>query len=74
MAEQLRHAGPYFLPEAEEARQAGQDYVLAMSEWFAEVERHLRLAEKRTDKDRQALRQHEENVKTVGQKWNELFE
>ncbi len=74
VAEQLRHAGPYFLPEAEEARQAGQDYVLAMSEWFAEVERHLRLAEKRTDKDRQALRQHEENVKTVGQKWNELFE
>jgi rhomboid protease GluP len=74
VAEQLDHTGPYFLAEAEEARQVGRDYVAAVSEWFAKVERLLRLDEKRTDKDRQALRQQEENVKKMRREWSELFE
>jgi rhomboid protease GluP len=73
-AEQLVHAGPYVQAEAEEARQIGRDYVLSMAEWFAAVEHILRLGDKRTDKDRQSLRQHEEKVKDMRRKWNELFE
>ena len=74
VAERLAHTEPYAFAEAEEARQVGRDYVEAISEWFAEAERVLRLADKRTDRDRQALRQHEENVKKMRQSWNELFE
>lgn len=74
VAEQLDHAGPYLLPEVEEARQVGREYIRAISEWFAEGERLLRLGDKRTDKDRQALRQQQENVKMMRQNWNELFE
>jgi rhomboid protease GluP len=74
VAERLAHTGPYVLAEAEEARQVGRDFVLAMAEWFAEVEHTLGLGDKRTDKDRQALRQQEEKVKNMRQKWNELFE
>lgn len=74
VVEKLDHSGPYFLPEAEEARQAGREYLAAISEWFGEAERVLRLGDKRTDKDRQTLRQKEENVNKMRQKWNELFE
>jgi rhomboid protease GluP len=74
VVERLDHTGPYFLAEAEEARQVGRDYVAAVSEWFAEMEHLLQLGDKRTDKDRQALRQQEENVKKMIRKWNELFE
>ncbi|HEY7329035.1 MAG TPA: rhomboid family intramembrane serine protease [Gemmataceae bacterium] len=74
VAEKVARTGPYALVEAEEARNVGRDYVLAMAEWFAEVERILRLSDKRTDKDRQALRQQEEKAKEMRQKWNELFE
>jgi len=34
----------------------------------------LQLGDKRTDKDRQALRQREEKVKDLRRKWEELFE
>jgi rhomboid protease GluP len=74
LAAQLDHAGPYASPEAEEARQVGREYVLAMVEWFAEAEHILQLGDKRTDKDRQALRQREEKVKDLRRKWEELFE
>jgi rhomboid protease GluP len=71
---QLGITGPYALAEAEEARLVGHVYTGAMADWFAEAERILRLGDKRTDKDRQALRQQEEGVKQMRQKWNELFE
>jgi len=74
VAEQLAHAGPYVSPEAEEARQVGCGYVQATAEWFSEAERLLRLGDKRTDKDRQALRQCEEKVEDMRQKWESLFE
>lgn len=74
VAEQVARTGPYALVDAEEARHVGRDYVLAMAEWFAEAERALRLGDKRTDKDRQALRQQEEKAKEMRQKWSELFE
>jgi rhomboid protease GluP len=74
VAEQVARTGPYALVEAEDARHVGRDYVLAMAEWFAEAERILRLGDKRTDKDRQALRKQEEKAKEMRPKWSELFE
>lgn len=72
--DQLAHAGPFVSPEAEEARQVGQQYLQSMAEWFASIEYILRLGDKRTDKDRQALRVREQEVKELRRKWKALFE
>ncbi|HTU92754.1 MAG TPA: rhomboid family intramembrane serine protease [Gemmataceae bacterium] len=74
LAEKLDRAGPYVSHEAEEARQIGGEYVRAIAEWFAEAEHLLRVGEKRTDKDRQALRQKQEKVEDMRRQWNDLFE
>jgi rhomboid protease GluP len=74
VVEQLARAGPYVSPETEEARQVGQEYTLAMREWFAAAEHVLQSGDKRTDKDRQALRQREEKAKEKRREWNDLFE
>lgn len=73
LAEQLDRAGPYVSRQAEEARQVGQDYVRSMAEWFAFAEHLLQLGDKRTDKDRHALRKHEETVEDLREQWEDLF-
>jgi rhomboid protease GluP len=74
VAERLDHEGPYVSETAETARQIGLAYVLAMKDWLAGGEQILRLGDKRTDKDRQALRQQEEKVNDLERKWKDLFE
>ncbi len=74
LAEQLGRAGPYGSPDAEEARQLSREYVLSGVEWFVVAEHVLRLGDKRTDKDREALRQQEEIVQDMRKKWSSLFE
>lgn len=74
VAERLERFGPFVSKAAEEARQVGHDFVLAMVDWLAGVDQMLRLADKRTDKDRQALREREAKVNELHQKWKELFE
>jgi rhomboid protease GluP len=74
LAEQLQHAGPFGSPEAEDARQTGRAYVLAMTQLQETAERVLLLGEKRSDKDRQAVREKEEQFLEARQKWNDLFQ
>jgi membrane associated rhomboid family serine protease len=74
VAEQLARAGPYGSPEAEDARRVGGDYVRSVAEWFAEAERILRIGVKRTDKDRQALRQQQQKVEDARARWKDLFQ
>jgi rhomboid protease GluP len=73
LAEQLVRAGPYGSPDAEEARQTSHAYVLAQAELFVLAQHILRLGDKRTDKDKQALRQQQEKVKDMRSQWDDLF-
>ncbi|HEY7312154.1 MAG TPA: rhomboid family intramembrane serine protease [Gemmataceae bacterium] len=73
LADRLARAGPYHSEEAETARAAGRQYVLAGIELFNQAEHHLQVGDKRTDEDRKALREKEQEVAERGQEWRELF-
>jgi rhomboid protease GluP len=74
LAERLAIAGPYGSSEAESARQTGRDYVLSAVELLARAENVLRLGDKRTDKEKQALREQQEKLQDLRKQWNELFQ
>jgi rhomboid protease GluP len=70
----LARAGPYHDEDTEEARRLAHEYATARAELFALAEKLLRLGEKRTDQDRQALRQQEEKVKELRRAWDQAVE
>lgn len=74
LADELARAGPYHSPEAEEARQVGRQYVLAGTALFDMAEHVLGLGDKRTDKDRRALRDQEQQVEERRREWRKLFQ
>ena len=74
LADELAHAGPYHSPDAEQAREVGRELVLAGVELFNLAEQLLDKGEKRTDKDRRALRKQEQQVEERRKEWKKLFE
>jgi rhomboid protease GluP len=74
VADGLARAGPYHSPDAELAREVGRQYLLAGVELFNLAENLLRQGEKRTDKDRRALREQEKQVEERRKEWRKLFE
>ncbi|MGH7171327.1 MAG: rhomboid family intramembrane serine protease [Gemmataceae bacterium] len=74
VADGLARAGPYHSPDAKEARKVGQQYVFAAVELFNRAENLLRRGEKRTDKDRRALREQEDQVEERRREWRKLFQ
>jgi rhomboid protease GluP len=73
VADGLARAGPYHDPDLEAARELGRQYVLAGIELFDLAEHVLRLGEKRTDKDRQALRKQKERINELYHQWRSLL-
>ena len=73
LADRLTRAGPYHSEEAETARAAGRQYVLAGIELFSQAEHHLQVGDKRTDKDRNALREKEQELAKRRQEWKDQF-
>jgi Rhomboid family len=73
LVQRLDHAGPYRSPEAEDARQISREYVLARADLFAGAEHVLRLGDKQTWHDKQALAQQEQRVIELHDKWRGLF-
>lgn len=73
-ADELAHAGPYHSPEAEEARAVGRQFVLATVELFNLAEQLLEKGEQRTDKDRRALREQQQQVEERRKEWTSLFQ
>jgi hypothetical protein len=74
LADELARAGPYHSPEAEEAREVGRQYVLAGVALFNMAEHVLHQGEKRTDKDRQALREREQQLEERRNEWRKLLQ
>lgn len=74
LAERLARAGPYYDESAEDARQLSRETIDAEAERFALAEDVLRRGDPETGKDREALRQQEEKLSALREKWDDLFE
>ncbi|HEY7159488.1 MAG TPA: rhomboid family intramembrane serine protease [Gemmataceae bacterium] len=74
LADGLARAGPYRSPDAEEAREIGQQYVRAGVDLLKLAERVLRQGDEQTSKDRDALREQEQQVNKQRQEWQKLFQ
>lgn len=74
LADTLARARPYHSAEAEEARQVGRQYVLAGLALFDLAEHDLRQGDKRTDKDRRALRDREQQLEERRREWRKMLE
>lgn len=74
LTDRLARAAPYHSPDAEHAREVGRQYVHSGVELFHLAEHVLRQGEKRTDKERRAVREQEQLVEERRKEWRKLFE
>jgi hypothetical protein len=74
LADELQHMGPFGDKEAEQQRQAILEYVRAWQALYETAEHHLRIGEKRTDRDRRTLQQQSDDVRKRRPDWGKVLE